>query len=258
MAPRGLKSALKKSAPAALSGTGKFKAFTVLRQGKKTGVKLRGLTKRLEKKLWSVGSLPTIATRSGGCAGGHWKGKNGGRKRGTKVDSQLTRLINAGPAAMRKAAHVYRLTKMVLSGLHARNLEPVLAQRAVVSESARIGTAADVIALDTKKHRLVVVELKCGYSSGRTAAAVCKGKLCKMQAPLRGASDCNLHRHLAQLAVTRELFVREKKTLARVGELGVQDGVDAVLMYADDNGVEFHSLEDWWVKRAPAMLLSMA
>jgi hypothetical protein len=258
MAPRGLKAALKKSSPAALTGTGKFKTFTVLRQGKKAGCKLRGLTKRLEKKLWSAGTLPSIAKRSGGRAGGHWKGKNGGRKRGTKVDAQLTRLINAGPAAMNKAVHVYRLTKMVLSGLHARNLEPVLAQRVVISETDRIGTAADVIALDTKSNRLVVVELKCGYSSGRTAAAARKGKLCKMRAPLRTASDCNLHRHMAQLAVTRELFVREWKTLQRVGELGVQEGVEAVLMYADDNGVEFHSLDEWWEKRASQMLSSIA
>ena len=70
MAPRGLKAALKKSAPAALCGTGKFKGFTVLRQGKKTSnIKLKGLTKRLEKKLWSAGTLPMIAKRSNGRAG---------------------------------------------------------------------------------------------------------------------------------------------------------------------------------------------
>lgn len=256
MAPRGLKAALKKSAPATLAGIGKFKAFTALRQGKKVGVKLRGLTKRLEKKLWSAGALPTIAKRSDGRTG--WKGKNGGRKRGTKVDAQLTRLINAGPAAMKKALHVYRLTKMVLSGLHARNLEPVVAQRAVISEMARIGTAADIIALDKNTNQLVVVELKCGYASGRTAAAVHKGKPCNMRAPLCTASDCNLHRHMAQLAVTRELFVRETSTLQRAGELGVNEGVQAVLMYADDSGVEFHCLCKWWEKRASKMLLSIA
>ena len=258
MAPRGLKAALKKSAPAALCGTGKFKAFTILRQGKKGNTKLRGLTKRLEKKLWSTGALPSIAKRSNGRAGGHWKGKQGGRQRGAKVDAQLTRIVNAGPAAMKKALHVYKLTKMVLAGLDKRGLEPVLAQRSAVSEKDRIGTAADLLALDKKTNRLVVVELKCGYSNGRMAAAVRKGKACKMRDPLRSASDCNMHRHMAQLAVTREMFVRESKTLDRIGELGVEREVDGVLMYADDDGVEFHELNEWWKKRAPRMLNSIA
>lgn len=254
MAPRGLKSALKKTAPAALVGTGKYRGFAVVRQGQKTGKKLRGLTKRLENNMWSAGTLPSIATRSNGRAGGHWAGRSGGRKRGAKVDAQLTRLINAGPAEMKRALHVYRLTKMVLSGLAARGLEPVLAQRAMVSESHRIGTAADVMAYDKKANCLVVVELKTGFDNGRTAAAVLHGKSCKMNAPLRGASDCNFHRHLAQLAVTRELFVREKETLDRLGELGLERYVEGVLMYCNDEGVEFHALNEWWVKRAPKVL----
>ena len=258
MAPRGLKAALKKSSPAALVGTGKYRGFTVLRQGKKTNVKLRGLTKRLEKKLWSGGTLPSIARTSNGKAGGHWKGPKGGRQRGAKVDAQLTRLVNAGPSEMKKAHHVYRLTKMVLSGLSSRGLEPVIAQRAVISETHRIGTAADIMAFDKKANQLVVVELKCGFDNGRTAAAVHKGKACKMSKPLSGASDCNLHRHLAQLAVTRELLTREKDTLDRLGDLGLERDVGGVLMYANDEGVEFHSLGEWWAKRAPRMLNAIA
>ena len=258
MAPRGLKSMLKKTAPAALVGTGKYKGFAVLRQGKKTGRKLRGLTKRLEKKMWSSGVLPSIAKRSNGRAGGHWKGKQGGRQRGTKVDAQLTRLINAGPAEMKKALHVYRLTKMVLSGLASRGLEPVMAQRVVVSEMHRIGTAADIMAFDKKANQMVVVELKCGFDNGRKAAAVKGGKSCKMGKPLGGASDCNVHRHLAQLAVTRELLSREKETLDRVGDLGLEKEVAGVLMYANDEGVEFFELTEWWVKRAANVLNAIA
>lgn len=261
MPPRGLKSLLKKTSPAVLTGSGRFRGFTVVRQGKKTNTKLKGITKRLEK-LWSAGTLPLIARHSDPRAGGHWGGKQGGRKRGTKVDAQLTRIINSGPAAMKKALHTYRLTKMVLSGLASRGLEPVMAQRSVISETLRLATAADIVAYDKKKNRLVFVELKCGFDHGRSAAAVKtvagKQKACKMNAPLGGASDCNVHRHFAQLAATRELFVREKETLARVGDLGIEQDPEAVLMYANDSGVEFYELTDWWSKRASKILTAIA
>lgn len=254
MAPRGLKALLKKSSPAKLVGTGKFKGFVPLRQGAKTGRKLRGLTKRLERKVWSSGVLPLIARTSKGRAGGHWKGKQGGRTRGSKVDAQLTRLINAGPAAMKKQLHVYRLTKMVLSGLHERGLEPVMAQRCVISERHRIGTAADIVCFSKADNRVVLVELKCGFDSGRTAAAVHNGKACNMKSPLSGASDCNVHRHLSQLAVTHHLFVKEQDTLQKLGDLGVEREVKGLLMYANDEGVEFFELGSWWVKRAGKVL----
>ena len=259
MPPRGLKAILKKSSPAVLTGSGKFRGFTVVRQGKKTNVKLKGITKRLEKKLWSGGTLPSIARHSDPKAGGHWNGKLGGRKRGTKVDAQLTRVINSGPAAMKKALHTYKLTKMVLSGLASKGLEPVMAQRAVISEKLRLATAADIVGYNKKKNCLVFVELKCGFNHGRRAAAVnSKGKDCKMKAPLGGARDCNVSRHLAQLAATRELFVREKDTLAAIGELGVEPEPEAVLMYANDEGVEFYELTSWWAKRAPRILNAIA
>ena len=213
-----------------------------------------GLTKRLEKRVWSDGVLPSIAKRSNGRAGGHWSGKQGGRQRGAKVDAQLTRLINAGPAELKRALHVYRLTKMVLSGLASRGLEPVVAQRAVISETHRIGTAADIMAYDKKANQLVVVELKCGFDCGRQAAAIKNDKPCKMGAPLGGASDCNVHRHLAQLTVTRELLLREKDTIARLGELGMEQEVGGLLLYANDEGVEFYELTQWWKKRAGTLL----
>ena len=250
MPPRGLKSLLKKSAPAKLVGVGKFKGFVPLRQGQKTGRKLRGLTKRLEKKVWSSGVLPLIARTSQGRAGGHWKGASGGRKRGSKVDSQLTKLINAGPAAIKKQLHVYRLTKMVLSGLHERGLEPLMAQRCVISESHRLGTAADIVCFSKADNQVVLVELKCGFDSGRTAAAVNQGKVCNMRGPLSGASDCNVHRHLAQLAVTHHLFTSEQDTLDKLGDLGVEKKIRGLLMYANDSGVEYFELGAWWQKRA--------
>jgi len=254
MAPRGLKAFLKKSQPAKLVGVGRFKGFVPLRQGMKTGRKLRGLTKRLEKTVWSRGALPLIARTSKSRPGGHWKGKDGGRTRGSKVDAQLTKLINGGPALMKKQLHVYRLTKMVLSGLHERGLEPVMAQRCVISERHRLGTAADVVCFDKSDNSVVLVELKCGFDSGRTAAAMRKGTACNMRGPLSGASDCNVHRHLAQLAVTHHLFTSEQQTLDKLGEMGVGKEVKGLLMYACDDGVEFFNLAEWWEKRAGKVL----
>jgi hypothetical protein len=254
MPPRGLKAFLKKSSPAKLVGVGKFKGFVPLRQGKKTGRKLRGLTKRLEKRVWSSGVLPLIARTSKGRAGGHWKGKHGGRMRGSKVDAQLTKLINGGPSMLKKQLHVYKLTKMVLSGLHERGLEPVMAQRCVISEKSRLGTAADFVCYSKAENQVVLVELKCGFDSGRTAAAVKQGKACKMIGPLSGASDCNVHRHLAQLAVTHHLFCSEQDTLDKLADLGLKKEVKGLLLYANDEGVEFFDLTDWWEKRAGKVL----
>lgn len=255
MAPRGLKAFLKKSAPAKLVGTGKWKGFALVRQGQKTSTKLKGLTKALAKRVWSSGTLPRIARQADPRPGGHWGGKRGGIKRGAKVDAQLSRLINAGPAALKKIDHVYNLTRMVLAGLATRGIEPVMAQRTVASQLHRVGTAADFVCFDPKVNRLILVELKCGHDHGITAPTVSsKGKMCKMKAPLSKASDCVLHRHLMQLAVTRELFVREAATLAKLGDLGLDQEVDGLLMYARDSGVEFHALEDWWKERAGKIL----
>jgi hypothetical protein len=254
MAPRGLKTLLKKTQPAKLVGSGKFRGFVPLRQGGAVGPKLRGLTKRLQTRFWSDGDLPPLAKRSNPRAGGCWGGQKGGQQRGTRVDAQLTRLINAGPAAWKKQQHVYRLTKMVLSGLAARGLEPVTSQRCAISEKQRIGTAADIVAFHAETNRLVLVELKCGYDNGRKAPAEICGKPCKMQAPLSRVSDCNVHRHLLQLCVTRQLFVTEKTTLARIGELGVEPEVDALLMYANDAGVEFYELDEWWRSRGAKLV----
>lgn len=226
-----------------------------MRQGKKTSTKLKGLTKALAKRVWSKGALPTIAKRADPRPGGHWGGKRGGIKRGARVDAQLSRLMNAGPAALKKAGHVYNLTKMVLSGLATRGLEPVMAQRAVASHTHRVGTAADFVCFDKKANQLVLVELKCGHDHGITAPTVNgKGKACTMKAPLSKAVDCVLHRHLMQLSVTREMFVREVATLAKIGDLGLDKEVGGLLMYARDSGVEFHALEDWWKARAGKVL----
>ena len=255
MAPRGLKKTLRTTAPAILSGTGKYKGF----QSKESGKKLRGLTKTLQSRLWSNGILPTIARKADTAIRpkSAWKGKRGGQARGTKVDQQLTKLINGGKMAILRQKSMFRLTKLALSALAKRKLDPIMAQRSVLDEQRRLGTAADAICYDKKSNRLVMVELKCGYDHGRTAAAERGGRPCKMKSPCSKALDCNLHRHLAQLALTREMFVRENKTLKLVGDLGVEQTVDAVLLYVNDEGAEFFVLDDWWKKKAGKILVSL-
>tara|TARA_B110001452_G_scaffold59390_2_gene46185 strand:- start:12316 stop:13089 length:774 start_codon:yes stop_codon:yes gene_type:complete len=256
MAPRGLKALLRKSSPAKLAGSGSWKGF----QSLKTKRKLKGLTKRLKDRVWSDGILPLIARnadpsiRDKGC----WKGKMGGQRRGTKVDQQLSKLINGGKMAIMRQKSMFKLTRLALSAMAKRGLDPVMAQRAVISEEKGLGTAADVIAFDKATNRLVVVELKCGYDHGRQAAAEKGGRPCKMRGPCGKALDSNVHRHLAQLSVTRELMAREKDTLKKVGDLGVDQNVEGVLMYVNDAGVEFYPLDTWWQGRGSKLIQAIA
>ena len=253
MAPRGLKNALRKTAPAILKRNGSYKTF----QSKKTEKKLRGLTKLLEKHLWSKGVLPVEARRADVSIRdyGTWKGEKGGQYRGMRVDQQLTRLINGGgPAVLREGPKMLKLTKMALSALARRGLKGVLAQRSTLCEAQGVGTAADILAYDKKKNVMVVVEVKCGYDRFRTASAVSYGRDCKMQAPCSRASDCNVHRHMAQLAVTHLMLSRERDMLKQVGDLGISQELEGVLLYVNDEGAEFHPLTEWWQKKAPLIL----
>ena len=159
--------------------------------------------------------------------------------------------------AIMRQKSMYKLTKLTLSALAKRKLDPVAAQRSVLDEQRRIGTALDVLCYEKSSNRLVIVELKCGYDHGRAAAAERGGRPCKMRSPCSKAFDCNLHRHLAQLAVTREMFVREQKTLKLIGKLGVDAHVDGLLLYVNDEGAEFFVLDDWWKKKAPKILKSL-
>ena len=76
-----------------------------------------------------------------------------------------------------------------------------------------MGTAIDVLAM--RGARLVVLELKTGFHGRKDLPAKRAGAACSMGAPLARAKDCVLHRHFAQLAATRHLFVEEPGTLGR-------------------------------------------
>ena len=250
--PRGLKALVKRTATARLT-KGKIKCFVAVNDTSTRPKKLQGITKKIEKRLYSRDSmLPIIARQSDERPGGHWRGPNGGRLRGKKVDAQLTRIANTGGS--KAGAHVYRLTKLVLEALRQQGLELLCAQRSVCVRRLGLATAADLVCFSPATSSVVILELKCGFPSGRKAAALSSnGQPQAMQAPLERAADCVLHRHFAQLACTYEM---SKSPALQNGlqKMGLCSEIDAVLMYACDKGVETFRLPDWWKKRAPRML----
>lgn len=256
MAPRGLKKVLKDSAPCKLVGSGITKHFEIKKGNTGRGLKLKGLTKRLQSHIFSDGELPSIAKSSAPPAGGHWRGPDGGRRRGSAVDAQVSRLASATPEK-RCSSKMLNLTKLVFSALSMRGLEPIMGQRAVCSQLHRVGTAADIVCYDSTNNAVVVVELKCGHSGARTAAAVKSGKSCTMKPPLKKAADNTLHRHLSQLAVTHHLLTKETDTIMKLNNIGIES-VEGILMYANDASIDVYPLDPWWIERAPHILAKLA
>ena len=250
MVPRGLKKLIKDTAPCKLVGRNQTAHFQT-----HDGRRLRGLTKRLESSVFSRGIMPAIARSSALPAGGHWRGAGGGRRRGSAVDAQVSRLAGASAAA-RSSARMLQLTRHVFATFAQRGLEPVLGQRAVCAARLGVGTAADVICFDVAARELVVVDLECGHSGGRTAAATWDGKPLKMRGALSACDDSTLHRHLAQLACTRAMLLQESETMARLADIGVA-GVGGLLMYANDANVAVYELPRWWREKAPLVLRAL-
>ena len=239
-----LKQKLQASAPAKLV---KWRTGVGFRSA--SGVALRGITKRLADKLHSRGSLPTQSDGPSGYAGGKvWKGN--GLRRGSAVDAQVARIINT-----QRQCRMLSLTKHTFHALAHHKLVPVLSQRVVMDESRRLGTAVDILCTDQRdKTVLVVVELKTGYPGDRAMAV--QGRL-KMQPPLQKAHDCALHRHLAQLAVTRHMLVSETKTLKHLKKLGICT-VKGALLYITPKESELHVLDRWWETKAQALVKAIS
>ena len=245
MAPRGLKASLKKP-NVKLEGAGKFKGYARINPDGSSGRKLKGVTKALATRIFSDGALPW---GSGSRLG--WKGKGGGRRRGSAVDAQLSRIVNAGSKVPAK----FRLTRMAVGALKKVGLEPVVAQRAVAS--GKLGTAADLLCFHKKNNQLVVVEVKCGFTGVRHAPATKEGRRCKMRAPLSQVDDTALHRHLAQLAATRQMLLGDVDVVKKLQELSLDGELGAVLLYLDDESVELFDLPDWWLRRGAKLLKAL-
>lgn len=251
--PRGLKAFLKESAPGKLT-RGKFKGYRAVdAHGAFDGPTLKGITKRLASKLYSDGELDASATTSTEWTPGVWKGNNGGLRRGKAVDSQVSRLASASDAA-RKGAGKYKFTNFAFSALAKANLEPLLGQRVALSRQHGIATAADMLCYHEPSNSVVVVELKCGFSGNRTAPAAKGNRPQKMAAPCSGATDCLLHRHLAQLTATRQLLIKEPRLLTTLkSKFGVTE-IKGVLLYVCDRDSQLHELSAWWMRRGKALV----
>ena len=100
----------------------------------------------------------------------------------------------------------------------------------------------------------MIVEGKCGFSDVRHAPATKNSRKCNMRAPLAQVADCALHRHFAQLLVTREMLARDKEVKDKLKDLGIETDLSAVLLYLDDDNAEIFELPEWWVRRGAKLL----
>ena len=148
---------------------------------------------------------------------------------------------------------------MTFNALEYHHLEPIEAQRVVLDERRRLATAVDVMCYNKDRvDELVLVELKTGFPGDRSLPARdSRGEAIRMRSPLTTARDCFLHRHLAQLAATRELFVRESKTMKALHKKGVTRVV-GMLLYVTPSASEIHRLPTWWSKRGERILDHLA
>lgn len=252
MAPRGVKALLQSTAPAHLV---RCRRGTHFRYGKPRGGGdvLRGLTRCLERRIFSQGVLPLIALRGNEPVQSRaWRRAGGGLARGTAIDSQVSRLATAGASA-RDRACMFKLTRHFFAWLGLQGLEPLMGQRAVASRLARVGTAIDVVCYCTISDALVLIELKTGYSGSRNAAAELDGLPCRMEPPLDGAWDTVLNRHCSQLAVTKHLLLLETSFLAHARALGVKN-VRCMLVYVNDSELSAYPLPKWWDDKAKSIL----
>lgn len=257
MAPRGLKAFVTK-APGKLS-RGKFKGYRATdADGKYEGHTLAGITKRLSERLYTKCELePHIPQASVSWVPPSWRGHDGGRRRGRAVDSQVSRLAGVSEKA-RKSASKLKFSNFAFSALEIAGFEPLMGQRVVLDRQMGIATAADMVCFDKKKNALVVVELKCGFAGSRTEPARKKNKPQTMTAPCATATDCLLHRHLAQLTATHALLVGEAGFLKELKKKFGITSVRGALLYVNDEATELHELSPWWTKRGRALLRLLA
>ena len=256
---RGLKSLIAKTSPGKLVRAKKYTCFRATTDaGRPRGAKLRGITRLLESCVFSSGDLPKQADSGpSGYAGGKFWGGNG-FKRGAAVDSQVSKLSKAS-TKVRQNTRQLQLTKHVFDALAYHKLNPIEAQRVVLDERRGLATAIDIVCFNTERtDEIVIVELKTGYPGNRSMPVRdVAGEAVKMRAPLTTARDCALHRHLAQLSATRELFVREATTMLALKKKGVTRIV-GMLLYVTPSASEVHALPPWWSKRGKALLDRLA
>jgi len=249
----GLKALIRKTSRGKLV---RAKAYTCYRattpNGRARGAKLKGVAKRLDELVYSNHELPVGSSSRRPSTFTGWKGIGGGLRRGRAVDAQVSRLAKTS-AAKRDSSKMLKLTRLCFEALKFHDLALVGAQRVVLDESRGVATAVDIVC-QRGDDELVLVELKCGYAGDRSLPVrTPTGRVVKLSAPLKTASDCALHRHLAQLAATFALFVAEEGTRVALERKGVTT-VSGALLYVDDERSELHALPEWWKRRGERLL----
>ena len=244
-----LRRIMRRCAPAKLVGSGKRKGFRrVYSTSGRVGAMMRGLTRMLEERAFSVASLPSVAKRaSTKRSEKEFRGRDGGRKRGRLVDKQLSVVANGG-----KLKRPHRLTRIALATLASRDVTMVRGQQPVVHDRSNVASAVDVVGMRGDQE-LVLIELKTGYDSGRLAPAMRNGTPQYMQPPLNKASDCVVHRHLAQLSATAGMFIGDQAMMNKLKESGIRR-VTGELLYVTDDDVEVIELNEWWMSRGSRLL----
>lgn len=244
-----LRQLLRSTAPCRLTGRGKFKGFQRQQQGHLIGHKIRGLTKLL-KSLESTGTLPSITRSTNGRPDGSWRGRSAGRRRGSAVDAQLSAIVNG---VRSKQGNQFKLTRAALAAMKYAKVRPVIAQRGVLyPKHNEIGTAIDIMAL-RGTDELVLIELKTGHDNGRTAVATHGGVAQTMKTPLTRVTDCIMNRHMTQLAATHHMFTSETETITKLQDCGV-NRVSGMLLYVNDEAVDFVELPVWWKRKSASIL----
>jgi len=191
---------------------------------------------------------------------------NGGRRdpsdrgfaRGNKVDHELREYVHGVHAnserlgkrptplqlaeALVPAPGAHPFTAKLASGMSHMGLYPVAGQVVVEDEATRIGTACDLVCIDTRDGGTVIVEVKCGFDGYLDA------KCGNMRYECGMLPDSPRQQHQVQLALTTALFSRT---------YGLRPA-RAFVLRACDEGVHFSRLRSGVLKLAPAMLLRMA
>lgn len=248
-----LRTLLKRTAPVTMRLRGKFHAFV----HKRTKRAFEGLTKRLGRTVFSNASMPRARLHAKSSKIKGWEGKNGGRRRGTAVDKQLSAIVNMTSKRLRltdaawklgkfDGVGLYRLTSIALAALKHHGLRPVCAQRGVCDAAKGCATAADVVCLRETDRSLWLIELKCGFDGIRTKEAKRGRGVVRMRGALADKVDTHERRHMSQLCCTHRMFTSEDATLAA---LRTQHGVNTVsgaLLYVTDQAAELAPMTQWW------------
>ena len=241
-----LRKFLKQSANVHLGKCGGHKAF-VTRQGPR--VIFKGLTKRLQDRVFSKASLPRAALNNHSNRG--WKGPNAGRRRGNAVDKQLSAIANG---TFKQGSHKHELTNVALATLQKHGLEPVCGQRGV--SYGNVATAVDFVCVrpTSNQNELWLIELKCGFEDVRALPGKYRGKEATLTGRFSACKDSAEHRHMAQLSATASMFEQEHDTYESLRKEYNISCIKACVLYVCESGADIVPLPAWWRGRGKHLL----